>query len=92
MDYSLGCNVRPMPHPSTTRMMMIVHSFVDRVNAHFKPVPTVHIPNPNTTRGMYRPFLDMYWPERIEVIEVSIIKGSIKAPDSSGENESTDWK
>ena len=49
---------------------------------HFRPMPIVHNVKPVTTHGMYRPTLDMNWPDAMEQSDVETIRGKIKAPDS----------
>lgn len=88
----LGCSVIPIPRPSTTRMPMTTPKCVVWPNVHFRPMPTVHSPKPTTTQGMYRPTLDMNWPELMEQAEVEIIRGNIRAPDSRALYPRTDWK
>lgn len=71
---------------------MTTQSGVVRPNMHLSPVPSVHRPKPTVTQGMYRPTLDMNWPDPMEQIEVEMIRGNIKAPDSRAPYPRTDWK
>ena len=65
---------------------------VVRLNMHFRPVPSVHMPKPTATQGMYRPTLDMNCPDPMEQADVEMIRGNIRAPDSRALYPRTDWK
>ncbi len=88
----LGCSVNPIPNPSTMRTMMTTHRGVVWPNMHLRPAPSVHRPKPTATHGMYRPTLDINWPDPMEQAEVEMIRGKIRAPDSRAPYPRTDWK
>jgi hypothetical protein len=71
---------------------MSFHSGVLLVKVHFRPVPIVHSANPVPIHGMYRPTLDMNWPDMMEQQDVDTISGRISAPDSKAVYPRTDWK